>query len=86
LFGYLYLRFTAPSYNAAGQYTAPIVLFSFLIGLVCSMTMSSAIEAGVSTIFVGLGEDPQVLAIRAPALFSMIADTYPQITQGVARG
>lgn len=33
--------------------------------------MSSAIEAGVSTIFVGLGEDPQVLAVRAPELFAV---------------
>ena len=58
---------TAPSYNTGGQYYAPILLFSFLIGLVCcktftilikrytslqivtAMTMSSAIEAGVST-------------------------------------
>ncbi|KAF8973281.1 plasma-membrane choline transporter-domain-containing protein [Flammula alnicola] len=86
LFGYLYLRFTAPSYNSSGQYTAPVILFSFFIGLVCSTTISSAIEAGVSTIFVGLGEDPQVLAIRAPALFSMIADTYPDVTRGVPRG
>ncbi|KAH9485401.1 Protein PNS1 [Psilocybe cubensis] len=86
LFGYLYLRFTAPSYNSEGQYTAPIVLFSFLIGMVCSMTMGSAIEAGVSTIFVGLGEDPQVLAIRAPELFSMIAQAYPDVTRGVPRG
>ncbi|KAF8200821.1 plasma-membrane choline transporter-domain-containing protein [Pholiota molesta] len=86
LFGYLYLRFTAPSYNSAGQYTAPIILFSFFIGMVCCMTISSAIEAGVSTIFVGLGEDPQVLAIRAPALFSMIAETYPDVTKGVPRG
>jgi len=99
---------TAPSYNTGGQYTAPILLFSFLIGLVCcksallveryagwqivtAMTMSSAIEAGVSTMwvvcrfrsstksiwlldrFVGLGEDPQVLAIRAPSLFAVRA-------------
>jgi len=85
LFAYLFLRFTAPSYNASGQYTAPILLFSFLIGLVCSLTMSSAIEAGVSTIFVGLGEDPQVLSIRAPELFSMIADAYPDVTRGVPR-
>ena len=97
---------TAPSYNTSGQYNAPIILFSFLIGLVCckkftilnqdinswwivtAMTMSSAIEAGVSTMwvlfatlltkdiwqldrFVGLGEDPQVLAIRAPSLFAV---------------
>jgi len=85
LFAYIYLRSTHPSYNGDGQYTAPVILFGFLIGLQCSLTMSSAIEAGVSTIFVGLGEDPQVLAVRAPELFGMIASTYPQVTQGVPR-
>ncbi|EJF65249.1 hypothetical protein DICSQDRAFT_159440 [Dichomitus squalens LYAD-421 SS1] len=85
LFGYLYLRYTHPSYNADGQYTAPVLLFAFLIGLQSSLTLMSAIEAGVSTIFVGLGEDPQVLAIRAPELFALIAQTYPQVVQGVPR-
>ncbi|KAK7057181.1 plasma-membrane choline transporter-domain-containing protein [Favolaschia claudopus] len=83
LFAYLYLRITAPSYNADGNYTAPVLLFAFLIGLQCSLTLSSAIEAGVSTIFVGLGEDPQILAIRAPALFGLIAQTYPDVVRGV---
>ncbi|KAJ7218063.1 plasma-membrane choline transporter-domain-containing protein [Mycena pura] len=83
LFSYLYLRLTHPSYNAEGNYTAPVVLFAFLIGLQCSLTLSSAIEAGVSTIFVGLGEDPQVLAVRAPALFALIAQTYPDVVRGV---
>lgn len=85
LFAYLYLRITAPPYNADGSYTAPLVLFAFLIGLQCSLTLSSAIEAGVSTIFVGLGEDPQVLAIRAPELFGMIAQSYPHVTSGVSQ-
>lgn len=83
LFAYLYLRFTNPTYNANGQYTAPVLLFAFLIGLMCSLTLSSAIEAGVSTIFVGLAEDPQVLAIRAPELFGMIASSYPDVVRGV---
>lgn len=83
LFSYLYIRITAPSYNTDGQYTAPILLFSFLIGVQCSLTLSSAIEAGVSTIFVGLGEDPQVLALRAPELFGLIASTYPHVTRGI---
>ncbi|KAJ7594027.1 plasma-membrane choline transporter-domain-containing protein [Mycena floridula] len=85
LFSYLYLRFTNPAYNASGQYTAPVLLFAFLIGLQCSLTLSSAINAGVSTIFVGLGEDPQVLAVRAPALFAMIAQAYPQVAAPVPR-
>ncbi|TFY79944.1 hypothetical protein EWM64_g4068 [Hericium alpestre] len=71
LFGYLYLRYTHPSYNAEGQYTAPVVLFSFIIGVQFHLTLSSAIEAGVSTIFVGLGEDPDVLAVRSPELFAV---------------
>ncbi|KAH8828438.1 plasma-membrane choline transporter-domain-containing protein [Flagelloscypha sp. PMI_526] len=79
LFAYLYLRFTDPPYNSEGQYTAAILLYAFLIALQCSLTMSSAIEAGVSTIFVGLGEDPQVLAVRAPELFALIQSTYPQV-------
>ncbi|KAL5506999.1 PNS1 [Sanghuangporus vaninii] len=83
LFAYLYLRYTHPSYNSEGQYTAPVLLFAFLIGLQLSLTLSSAIEAGVSTIFVGLGEDPQILAYRAPELFEMIRRTYPQVVQGV---
>ncbi|KAJ7287527.1 DUF580-domain-containing protein [Mycena rebaudengoi] len=83
LFSYLYLRLTSPAYNADGDYTAPVILFAFLIGLQCSLTLSSAIEAGVSTIFVGLGEDPQVLAVRAPALFALIAQTYPDVVRAV---
>ncbi|GBE81179.1 DUF580-domain-containing protein [Sparassis latifolia] len=85
LFGYLYLRYTHPSYNADGQYTAPVMLFAFLIGLQLMLTLGAAIEAGVSTIFVGLAEDPQVLAMRAPELFGFIAAKYPQVTQGVPR-
>jgi len=85
LFSYLYLRFTAPSYNDDGQYTAPMLLFAFVIGYFCASTMSSAVEAGVSTIFVGLGEDPQVLAVRAPELFAMIAETYPDVVRAVPR-
>jgi hypothetical protein len=85
LFAYIYLRYTDPAYNNSGQYTPAVVLFAFLIGAQCMLTLASAIEAGVSTIFVGLGEDPQVLAQRAPELFGMIAQTYPHVTQPVAR-
>ncbi|KAG8983031.1 putative choline transporter, neither null mutation nor overexpression affects choline transport [Tulasnella sp. JGI-2019a] len=83
LFSYVYLRTTAPSYNGDGQYTAPIILFAFLVGFTCMATLASTIEAGVSTIFVGLGEDPQILAQRAPALFGAIAARYPRVVQGV---
>jgi hypothetical protein len=35
-----------------------IILFSFLIGINAGLCLGSVIDAGVSTIFVGLGEDP----------------------------
>ncbi|WVW83672.1 protein PNS1 [Kwoniella bestiolae CBS 10118] len=85
VFGYFYLRFTNPAYNADGQYSAPIILFSFLIGISEGQVINSAIDAGVSTIFVGLGEDPMVLAERSPALFEMIRQTYPRVVEGVPR-
>lgn len=34
-FTYFLLSVTDPSYNSSGQYTAPVVLFAFLIGLQC---------------------------------------------------
>ncbi|KAG8740574.1 putative choline transporter, neither null mutation nor overexpression affects choline transport [Ceratobasidium sp. 414] len=85
LFAYLYLRLTHPSYNTDGQYTAPVLLFAFVIGLQCSLTLASAIEAGVSTIFVGLGEDPQVLAERSPGLFEIIREHYPDVVRPVGQ-
>ncbi|KZV95008.1 DUF580-domain-containing protein [Exidia glandulosa HHB12029] len=83
LFSYLYLRYTHPSYNVDGQYTAPVLLFAFFIGLTSTLTIASAVEAGVSTIFVGLGEDPHILAQRAPPLFAMIQQHYPQVVTSV---
>ncbi|KAF8522981.1 plasma-membrane choline transporter-domain-containing protein [Gautieria morchelliformis] len=83
LLGYLYLRLTHPEYNANGQYTAPVVLFAFIIGLQCSLALSLSLDAGVSTLFVGLGEDPQVLAERAPELFGMIREEYPKVVRDV---
>lgn len=58
---------TNPSYNANGEYTAPILLFAFLIGINEGFTIGSAIDAGVSTIFVGLGEDPMCVKRFLPA-------------------
>jgi hypothetical protein len=58
IFAYVYLRATAPPYNADGDYTPVIILFSFLIGLQAGLALAQALEGGVSTIFVCLGEDP----------------------------
>jgi hypothetical protein len=49
---------TDPLYNAHGEYTAAVSLFAFLIGINEGIILGGVIDAGVSTIFVGLGEDP----------------------------
>ncbi|KIY48930.1 hypothetical protein FISHEDRAFT_73145 [Fistulina hepatica ATCC 64428] len=72
-----------PAYNSDRQYMAPMLLFAFRIDIQCSLMLGSSIEAGVPTIFVGWGEDPQVLANCAPQLFSKIASMYPQVVTGV---
>ncbi|RSH83658.1 Protein pns1 [Saitozyma podzolica] len=85
LFAFFYLRYTHPAYNADGEYTSSVLLSAFLIGITEGLTLESVIDAGVSTIFVGLAEDPMVLAERSPGLFQMISQTYPKVVQGVPR-
>ncbi len=63
-----------------------MVLFAFAIGINLSFTIGSVLDAGVSTIFVGLGEDPMVLGQRAPALFELIRQAYPRVVQGIPNG
>lgn len=82
-FGYVYIKATSPSWNADGDYTPVIILFSFLIGLQSGLALSQALEGGVSTIFVCLGEDPAILAERSPALFEEIRRNYPRVVEGV---
>ncbi|RSH94165.1 Protein pns1 [Saitozyma podzolica] len=58
LFAFFYLRYTHPAYNGDGEYTSSVLLFAFLIGINEGLTLGSVIDAGVSTIFVGMAEDP----------------------------
>ncbi|CDZ96815.1 integral to plasma membrane protein [Phaffia rhodozyma] len=84
-FGYLYLRYTNPSYNSNGDYSPVIILYSFLIGFQSGLTLAQALEGGVSTIFVCLGEDPALMAQRNPALFEEIRVNYPRVVEGIPR-
>ena len=52
-----------------------IILFSFLIGINEGLCLGSVIDAGVSTIFVGLGEDP--MYVLSPPPFPQITFTQP---------
>ncbi|CAG7855020.1 Protein PNS1 [Serendipita indica DSM 11827] len=83
LFSYIYLRATKPAYNSDGSYTPAILVYSWFVGFQVAQSLTSAIDAGVSTIFVGLAEHPEVLRNRSPMLFDLIAQNYPQVVHGV---
>lgn len=58
--------------------------YSFVIGFFVAHTLGyGAISSGVSTIFVGLAEDPQALAQQDPELFEHIRVHYPKVVQAV---
>lgn len=85
LFAYIYLKKTDPSYiEQNGNYFSVILLYSFGLGLnICLALGSGSIGSGVSTFFVALAEDPQILGERDPELFAMIQRTYPDVVNAV---
>jgi hypothetical protein len=61
-----------------------VVLYAFGLGINIALALGSgSIGSGVSTLFVGLAEDPQVLAHKDPALFEAIRVQYPQVVTAV---
>lgn len=57
---------------------------AFIIGFqICHSLGYIALSAGVSTIFVALGEAPMALAEKDPALFEHIRAAYPKVVQPV---
>ncbi|KDE06164.1 hypothetical protein MVLG_03446 [Microbotryum lychnidis-dioicae p1A1 Lamole] len=82
---YLYLTLINPSYVQNNtSVRAAVMGYAFVIGFfICHALGYGALSSGVSTIFVGLGEDPEALAERDPALFQTIAQAYPQVTTSV---
>ncbi len=86
LFAYVYLRQSDPSYAQTDSgYYSVIVLYAFGLGINIALTLGSgSIGSGVSTLFVGLAEDPHLLAQKDPQLFSAIQAQYPRIVNPVA--
>ncbi|KAG8833344.1 putative choline transporter, neither null mutation nor overexpression affects choline transport [Serendipita sp. 400] len=83
LFAYVYLRATKPAYNSDGSYTPAILVYAWFVGFQVAQSLTASIDAGVSTIFVGLAEHPEILQQRAPALFNLIAQDYPRVVHGI---
>ncbi|KAN0066373.1 pH nine-sensitive protein 1 [Thecaphora frezii] len=86
LFAFIYEQKTNPSYlqQDSGYYSI-VLLVSFALGLNIAMAVGSgSIASGVSTFFVALAEDPQVLAQRDPELFEAIRSRYPHVVNPVS--
>ncbi|KAH3900307.1 Pns1p SCDLUD_003279 [Saccharomycodes ludwigii] len=79
LFAFLYLRFTKPSYNSSGGFTAPLIAFSFVIALQICNIINETIRSGVATFFIALANDPEVFQKSYPERFDEIFRAYPDV-------
>lgn len=84
-FAFIYLKVLDPSFIANNPNLKSVAMgYAFLVGFsICHTLGYGALSSGVSTIFVGLAENPEVLAERDPALFSLIQQAYPQVMTSV---
>lgn len=79
LLAFLYLRFTRPAYNSSGSFNAPLIAFSFVIALQICNIANETIRSGTATIFVALGNDPEVFHASYPKRFDEIFRAYPDV-------
>lgn len=83
LLSYLYLLFTGPEYNTNGEWTAVIVLFSFIIGLQIAHVFTTPISSGVDTIFVAAAWDPDVLMRDHSDIYGAMVQVYPRVQTAI---
>lgn len=83
LLAYLYLVFTAPSYNSGGEFTPVVVAYAFLIGLQITNCFTVPLSSGLDTIFVAAAWDPDVLMREHSDLYQRMVAVYPQVQQAI---
>lgn len=83
LVGFGFVHTQNPAFNSSGNFTIPVIIAAFVVGISLFYVVADVISSGVSTIFVGLAEDPNAMATKDPRLWQMIVQTYPGVIQGV---
>ena len=83
---YLYLEFTKPAYNEAGFFTPVVMAFAFLLGLQICNIFLVPIKSGVSTLFIAMAFDPEVLISDFPDLYARLVLVYPHVEQAMEGG
>uniref|UniRef100_A0A0K3C446 Protein PNS1 n=2 Tax=Rhodotorula toruloides TaxID=5286 RepID=A0A0K3C446_RHOTO len=85
LFAFVTVKASNPSYIQGNSgLVACITFYAFAIGFfICHSLGYAGLSSGVSTVFVALAHDPEVLAERDPQLFETIRRTYPHVLNPV---
>ena len=81
--GYLFTLAWKPLPVNGVDITLFMVIFSFLIGLLLSITIMEIVNSGVATTFVCLAEDPEALRRTKPELWEKVRETWPQAVSRV---
>lgn len=84
LFAYLYLAYTAPAYNANGNFTAIILLYAFLIGTQVCACFIVPLTSGIDTFFVAAAWDPETLMRKHGDLYARMVEVYPHVSFGIS--
>ncbi|AFR98871.1 hypothetical protein C343_06861 [Cryptococcus neoformans C23] len=79
---YLYMTTINGSFHIDHWWDWLILLYSFILALNIGLSLTSALEAGVSTIFVCLDKDPEYLKDRNPRFYQDLA-CHPTYFQAV---
>ncbi len=77
LLSYLYLRYG--NVEMETSYYAVIMAYSFLVGLQIANTFLVPLKSGVSTLFVAMAFDPQVLQRRHGDLWNNMVHVFPKV-------
>jgi len=83
LIAYVYLEVTDPSYNTNGQFTAVVVVYSFLIGTQVTGCFIVPLNSGIDTIFMGMAFDPEVMMREHPQLYQKLIEVYPRVQEAI---